>query len=128
MTLSGACVSYTVAVNHDTSIRNFDKLKMAKVQRPRAQTIFQRLIIALLVVLSFGALASDVILDMKYSETRPNSPRPEEARVYAQHVRHGTLVYLTRTEKLTYQFLPAVCLVFGGGAFFLYHRWLGKSS
>lgn len=99
---------------------------MPKAQGPRSLTVIQRLLVIILISLSFGAIALDVCLDTVYSETRPNSPRPAEGRVYAQHVRHGTLVYLTQTEKLTYQFLPAVCVVLFGAGVFLHHRWSGS--
>lgn len=101
---------------------------MPKGHRPKAQAIIQRLVVILLVSLSFGTIALDVFQDTTYSETRPNSPRPEEGRIYAQHVRHGTLVYLTQMEKLAYQFAPAVCVVLGGAAIFLHRRWSSSPS
>jgi hypothetical protein len=99
---------------------------MPKGQRRKTQTTIQRLVVILLVSLSFATIALDVFLDTTYSETRPNSSKPEEGRIYAQHVRHGTLVYLTETEKLAYQFAPAVAVVLFGAGVILHRRWSGS--
>lgn len=96
---------------------------MPKARRAGARTIVRRALIILFIGLSFGSIALFNFLDTRYSETRPNSPRPEEGRIYAQHVYHGTLVYLTQMEKLAYQFTPALCVVFGGLGIYLHRRW-----
>ena len=95
---------------------------MPKPRRAGTQTIIRRTVIILFIGLSLGSIALFNFLDTRYSETRPNSPRPEEGRIYAQHVYHGTLVYLTQMEKLAYQFTPALCVAFGGLAIYLHRR------
>jgi hypothetical protein len=99
---------------------------MPKLPLPRALTIIQRLVVIMLVSLSFGILALDIALDTTYSETRPRSPRPEEGRVYPEYVHHGALVYLTQMEKFEYEFAPAVCAVLFGAGALLHRRWSGS--
>ena len=96
---------------------------MARVQRPKRQTIIQRLVIIVLISLSFGVLAVDVALDTVYFKTRPRSPRPEEGRIYAEYVHHGALVYLTRLEKLEYDYAAVVWVVLFGAGALLHLRW-----
>ena len=118
----------SVAAENETITFRVGPVHMPKVQRPKAQTITQRLVVILLVSLSFVAIALGVCQDTIYSETRPTSPRPAEGRVYAQHVHHGTLVYLTQMEKLAYEFAPAVCVVLFGAGVFLHRRWSSSPS
>lgn len=99
---------------------------MPKARRAGARTIVRRALIILF--MSLGSITLFSFLDQMYSETRPNRPRPEESRIYAQHVHHGTLVYLTQMEKLTYQFAPAMCVAFGGVEIYLYRRWKKPAS
>ena len=102
-----------------------EEVQMAKVERPKRQSIIQRLVVIILISLSFGVLALDVSLDSVYFETRPRSPLPEEGRVYPEYVHHGALVYLTKLEKLQYEYSSVVVVVLFGAGALLHRRWSG---
>lgn len=85
---------------------------MPEPQRKGTLSVIQKVVVILLICLSFGSIGLSTFLDQRYYETRPRSARPEEGRTHALYVHHGTLVYLTQVETLAYQFMPALCLVF----------------
>ena len=96
---------------------------MPKLQRKGTLQFIQKVVVILLISLSFGSVGLSSYLDQLYFVTRPQSPRPEEGRTHALYVHHGTLVYLTQVETLAYQFVPALCLVFFGAGVYLHRRW-----
>src|SRR5215213_6511637 len=96
---------------------------MPELQRKGTQKFIQKVVVILLISLSFGSIGLSSFLDQQYFETRPRSPRPEEGRTHALYVHHGTVVYLTQVETLAYQFVPALCLLFFGAGVYLHRRW-----
>ena len=95
---------------------------MPEVQRKGIPSLIKKVVIILLICLSFGSIGLSSFLDQQYYETRPRSPRPEEGRTHALYVHHGTLVYVTHVETLAYQFVPAFCLVFFAAGVYLHRR------
>jgi hypothetical protein len=89
----------------------------------RALAPFQKLIIVLLLCVSFGAIGSVVLLDGYFCHNRPNLPEPQQGRVYRTFVCHGGVVYLTRIENLSLEALPLTCFVLFATAAFLGRRW-----
>src|SRR5438128_12333893 len=81
--------------------------------------------IALAVVLFFSFMA----LDPYYYNTRPREPHPESGRIYRERVKGGggvADVYLTRTEKLPYDYGEWILGAYGAlflTAWFLNQRW-----
>ena len=86
------------------------------------------------IVITFVALAvvlfcSFMALDPYYYSTRPREPHPESGRIYRERVKGGAGVadvYLTRTEKLPYDYgtwiLNTYLLLFAT-AVLLNQRW-----
>src|SRR5215212_8462878 len=101
---------------------------MPKPQRKQTPSLIQKLVVILLISLSFGSIGLSSFLDQRYFQTRPRSPRPEEGRTYALYVHHGTLVYVNQRETLAYQFVPALCLLFFGAGVYLHRRWSKPAS
>lgn len=97
--------------------------------KPRGKlSRIQKLVVLLLISLSFVSIGLSSFLDQRYFETRPRSARPEEGRTHAFYVHHGTLVYLTQMETLAYQFTPALGLLFFAAGVFLDRRWRKPTS
>ena len=96
---------------------------MPELQQRGTLSLIQRVVVILLISLSFVSIGLSSFLDQQYFETRPRAPRSEEGRTHALYVHHGTVVYLTLAEKLAYQYVPALCLPFFAAAVYLHRRW-----
>ena len=70
-----------------------------------------RFVGALMIVVGLAFGVTFVYLNTRYADTLPTSPRPSEGRVYPLSV-HGTIVYLTRTEDSTLDFVGIGALAF----------------
>ena len=101
---------------------------MPELQLKRTPSFIRKVVVILLISLSFGSIGLSFFLDQEYFETRPQSPRPEEGRTHALYVHHGTLVYVTQVETLAYQFVPAFCLLFFAAGVYLHRRWSKAAS
>jgi hypothetical protein len=96
---------------------------MRKLTRKKARSFMQRVVVILLICLSFGSIGLSGWLDQRYYEAGPRSPQPEVGRTHPLYVHHGTVVYLTYNETLAYQFVPALSLLFFAAGVCLDRRW-----
>jgi hypothetical protein len=87
------------------------------------RTALHKTVVVSLFALCLGCIVTLVVLDELFYKTRPRNPAPEAGLIYGQWVHHGAFVYLTRTEKLPFDYLPLICPVFGFVAFLLNQRW-----
>jgi hypothetical protein len=85
--------------------------------------ILRKAILIALVVLCFSCIGTLNYLDGQYYRTRPREPDVKAGRTYPKWVHHGTLVYLTHSEKAMFDWLPFICPVFALTAFALNQRW-----
>jgi|SRR6266850_8338071 len=83
----------------------------------------KRALVLFFIVAAFGSIALYGILDARYYQTSPRTPQIDQGKVHPEHVHHGALVYLTRTERLVYEYAPAICVVLFGTGIFLHRVW-----
>jgi hypothetical protein len=83
----------------------------------------QRVVVLLLICLSFGSIGLSSLLDQRYFETGARSAQPEVGRTHPLYVHHGTVVYLTQIETLVYQFVPTLSFIFFAAGVYLDRRW-----
>jgi hypothetical protein len=74
-------------------------------------------------ILAFLALNGLWYLDFYYYAYSPRAPVPTEGRIYSDSVHHGTRVYLTECEYLSFRLLLPLCIAFGLLAAYLHSRW-----
>jgi hypothetical protein len=82
----------------------------------------QKAIVIMLLSLSFSILGLTIFLDEHFYQTGPRQPEPQLGRVYPQWL-HGTLVYLTRVEKLPFDYSWYAVLLLVTTAYMLNQRW-----
>src|SRR6266513_3050698 len=64
----------------------------------------RKAIIVILIAFAFSILGLSFFLDDLYYRTRPREPHPESGRIYPQWIHNGIRVYLTRTERLPFDY------------------------
>ncbi len=64
-----------------------------------------------------------MFLDEHYYRPRPRTPEPQTMRIYPQWIHHGTLVYLTRIERLPFDYSWYAFALFLLAAYVLNQRW-----
>ena len=72
-------------------------------------------IVITFVALAFTLFFSFITLDPYYYSTRPREPHPESGRIYRERVKGAgdvADVYLTRTEKLPYDYASWILTVY----------------
>ena len=72
--------------------------------------------------LAFAAFGLSWHLDGVYYATRPRQPEPGQARIHQKYVHHGTVVFLTRGEKVMLDYSPAAGFLIFATAIYLYRR------
>lgn len=79
----------------------------------------KKYLVVVFISLAVGGFALVLFLDGYYCRTRTSMPQPLEGRVVREVVCHGTVVYLTRNEYLTFKVILPACFIlsFGVGAF-----------
>ncbi len=83
-------------------------------------------VVIILTALCWSTFGFVLFLDGYYYRTRPREPDPKEARIYPQDVKtihHVARVYLTRTEKMPYEYFWLFCAAFAVTAYLLNERW-----
>lgn len=85
-------------------------------------TIRKAIVITLL-ALCASTLGFTIFLDEHFYWTRPRKPEPQSGRIYPELIHHGTVVYLTRTEKLPFDYFLYFFVGFALAAHVLNQRW-----
>ena len=89
----------------------------------------RKTIVISLVVVAFTLFFAFIALDPYYYSTRPREPHPESGRIYRERVKGAAGVadvYLTRTEKLPYDYGEWILGAYGAlflTAWVLNQRW-----
>jgi hypothetical protein len=89
----------------------------------------RKTIVISLVVVAFTLFFAFIALDPYYYSTRPREPHPESGRIYRKRVKGApgvADVYLTRTEKLPYDYAEWILGAYGALfliAWLLNQRW-----
>jgi len=83
----------------------------------------RKIVVIALMVVCFGTIAFSIYLDEYFYRTRPRQSEPQAGRIYPKWIHHGTLVYLTRIEKLPFELSWYVGGIAAMGAYLLNQRW-----
>ena len=92
----------------------------------RTKAIVQKAIVITLTALCFLTFGFVLFLDGYYYKTRPREPDPETGRIYPQDVKtiqHVARVYLTRTERMPYDYFWFFFMALALTAYLLNRRW-----
>ena len=92
------------------------------MHRPTHITYHKAMLIALIVG-CFASLGSIIYLDEHFYRARPRQPEPQAGRIYPVSIHGGIRIYLTRTEKLPFDYWLYPFLIFATGATLLDRRW-----
>jgi hypothetical protein len=87
------------------------------------KTTFRKTVVIVLMTVAFGTLLSVCYLDEHFYYTRPREPEPKTGRIYPEWIAGGTRVYLTRIERLPFEFSWYVFAVSILTAYLLNQRW-----
>ena len=68
------------------------------------KTLIRKGIIIALILLSFSVLGLNIFLDEYFYRYRPREPELASGRVYPEVIHAGTRVYLTRVERLPFEY------------------------
>lgn len=83
----------------------------------------RKLVIIILLSICCFLVSTIVFLDFHFYQTRPRSPEPKLGRIHSQFVQHGTRVYLTRVEKVPFDYFSYLFLCTLVIAYVLNKRW-----
>lgn len=88
----------------------------------RMKETLRRAIVIAFLGMFFAGLGLTIFLDEHFYRTSPREPDSRSGHIYPEMIHHGTLVYLTHTEKLPedYFYILALFLFAAAG---LNQRW-----
>jgi hypothetical protein len=87
------------------------------------KTIIRKGIVVTLTLLCFFILGLTIFLDQHFYRNRPRQPDLASGRIYPEEIHGETRVYLTRLERLPFEYSWYVCGIVGAIAFVLNQRW-----
>jgi len=87
------------------------------------KTLIHKGIIIALSLLSFSVLGLNIFLDEYFYRYRPREPELASGRVYPEVIHAGTRVYLTRVERLPFEYSWYFCGIVVATAYLLNQRW-----
>ncbi len=85
--------------------------------------IAKKIIVPSLLLVFAANLITIIYLDEYFYRNRPRVPNPAAKQVYALDIHHGARVYVTRSEKLQFDYFPIVEPIVFCAAFLLNRYW-----